>query len=960
MTIEAQRVQDFVDYVHTLKGDEKGEAQVFCDRLFQAFGHKGFKEAGATLEERVQIKNADGKLKSTKFADLVWKPRVVIEMKKRGANLQKHYAQVFSYWEQLVPNRPRYAILCNFDEFWIYDFDTQLDEPMDKVALDEMPRRLLSFNFLFPALRTPHFRNNRVSVTRSAATKVGEVFRSLEKKHKDRAASQRFVLQCVVAMFSEDVGLLPNGVFSQIIADCQTNKESSYDLFYGLFRQMNEPQRASGGRFENVAYFNGGLFSQISSFNLGKDHINGLDQAASEDWSKVQPAIFGTLFQASMDVDARHALGAHFTSEIDINRVVGPTIVYPWRERIENAATFDELLKLQREMRAYRVLDPSCGSGNFLYIAYRKLKQLETELLQKLFEADTLRATKEISPTDLVSTQQFFGLDIDEFAVEVAKVTMMIAKEMAAQETLAQIESGALPIPANLEKSLPLDNLDDNIRCDDALFCDWPHVDAIIGNPPYQSKNKMQAEYGAAYVNKVREKYPDVPGRADYCVYWFRRAHNELAANGRAGLVGTNTIRQNYSREGGLDYIVGNGGTIHEAVSTEVWSGDAAVHVSIVNWIKGEYSKSKTLWTQIGDNASGDWHKDELSFIPSSLSAGTDVTQAQRLRVNMDSGCCYQGQTHGHEGFLLAPHEARQMIKQNARNREVLFPYLIAEDLLGQKDSQPTHWVIDFGQRDIFSAQSYKEPFAQVEKRVLPTVQTNADNEKLQSGKTIGPRQSHLKNWWKFWRPRGEMLSRIAQLPRYIVCGRVTKRPIFEFVSPDIRPNDAVMVFALSDEYSFGILQSSVHWLWFKERCSTMKGDFRYTSDSVWDTFVWPQSPTLAQVERVAQAAKTLRTLRREIMTKNDLSLREVGRILDKPGKNPIRDAQDLLDRAVRDAYGMKQSDDVLAFLLQLNAQMKAREENGEVVVAPGLPPCVSDASLFLSDDCLTPLSDLE
>ena len=201
---------------------------------------------------------------------------------------------------------------------------------------------------------------------------------------------------------------------------------------------------------------------------------------------------------------------------------------------IENAHTFDELLKLQRALRQYRVLDPSCGSGNFLYIAYRKLKQLETELLQKLFEVDTKRATKEIAPADLVSTQQFFGLDIDEFAVEVAKVTMMIAKEMAARETQALIESGA-PIPADLEKSLPFDNLDANIRCDDALFCEWPHADAIVGNPPYQSKNKMQAEYGAAYVNKVREKYPDVPGRADFCVYWFRRAHDELGPNGRAG-----------------------------------------------------------------------------------------------------------------------------------------------------------------------------------------------------------------------------------------------------------------------------------------------------------------------------------------------------------------------------------------------------------------------------------------
>lgn len=953
MATPNEKIQEFVDYVHTLKGDEKGEAQVFCDRLFQAFGHKGFKEAGATLEERIQIKDASGKVKSTKFADLVWKPRLLLEMKKRGENLQKHYLQAFEYWQRLVPHRPRYVVLCNFDEFWIYDFDLQLDEPVDRIALDEMPRRATAFNFLFPANREPLFRNNRVAVTRSAAGKVGEVFRSLEKKSKNRPAAQRFVLQCVVAMFSEDVGLLPQGLFSQIIADCQENRELSYDLFKGLFRQMNEPQLASGGRFADVAYFNGGLFSHVDSFDLGKEHITGLDQAASEDWSRVQPAIFGTLFQSSMDVDVRHEKGAHFTSEADIQKVVIPTITRPWRERIEDAESFEELLALQRQMRAYRVLDPSCGSGNFLYVAYRELKRLETELLQKLFECDGQRAAREIASHDLVSTQQFFGIDLDEFAVEVAKVTMMIAKELAAQETQAQIEKGALPLPPNLEKSLPLDNLDSNIVCDDALFCAWPHADAIIGNPPYQSKNKMQSEYGAAYVNRVRERYPQVPGRADYCVYWFRRAHDELGSNGRAGLVGTNTIRQNYSREGGLDYIVNNGGTIVEAVSSEVWSGEAAVHVSIVNWIKGEDAGLKTLWTQLGDNAQSPWRTDEMAHIPSSLSAGTDVTKARRLRVNIESQSCYQGQTHGHEGFLLEPHIARQMIAQNPRNRDVLFPYLIADDLIGQKNSQPTRWVIDFGQRDIFAAQSYKKPFAQVQNRVLETVQANADKEKQQSGKTVGPRQSHLNNWWKFWRPRNEMLSRIAQLPRYIACGRVTKRPIFEFVSSDIRPNDAIMVFALSDDYSFGILQSSTHWVWFTARCSTMKGDFRYTSDSVWDTFVWPQTPTLAQVERVAQAAKTLRLLRRDIMQKSDLSLREVGRILDKPGKNPLRDAQDLLDRAVRDAYGMKASNDVLAHLLELNALCTALEESGEKVVAPGLPPIAFDAAPLISSDCI-------
>ena len=157
----------------------------------------------------------------------------------------------------------------------------------------------------------------------------------------------------------------------------------------------------------------------------------------------------------------------------------------------------------------------------------------------------------------------------------------------------------------------------------------------------------MQSELGAAYVQRLREQYPDMPGRADYCVYWFRRAHDELSAGGRAGLVGTNTIRQNYSREGGLDYIVANGGTIVESVSTQVWSGEAQVHVSIVNWVKAAAQGKKLLMWQEGDALDSPWRKELLHEINSALSINPDLTAACALLTNSASGACYQGQTHG-------------------------------------------------------------------------------------------------------------------------------------------------------------------------------------------------------------------------------------------------------------------------------------------------------------------------
>src|SRR5215216_1461027 len=255
----------FVEYARSLEGDEKGEAQVFCDRLFQAFGHEGYKEAGATLEYRVREKG-----KRTRFADLLWRPRLLLEMKKRNEKLQRHYRQTFDYWLNLVPQRPRYVVLCNFDEFWVYDFDLQLEDPVDKVAVDDLPERYTGLNFLFPDNRKPQFGNNRVDVTRAAADKVARIFNSAVARGENREVAQRFILQCVVALFSEDFGLLPQGIFTELVHECRDG-DSTYDLLGSLFRQMGEARQARGGRFKGVPYFNGGIFKEIEPVELNVD-----------------------------------------------------------------------------------------------------------------------------------------------------------------------------------------------------------------------------------------------------------------------------------------------------------------------------------------------------------------------------------------------------------------------------------------------------------------------------------------------------------------------------------------------------------------------------------------------------------------------------------------------------------------------------------------------------------------
>ena len=960
MTELVDRLNAFVEYWHSLSGDEKGESQVFCDRLFRAFGHGGYKEAGATLEWRVKGKGARG---ATHYADLVWKPRVLIEMKKRGSDLSLHFRQAFGYWLHLVPNRPRYVVLCNFDEFWIYDFDKQLDTPVDVVETENLPRRYTALNFLFPGDRAPLFRNDLEAVTREAAERVAEVFRSLVNRGQEREKAQRLILQTVVAMFAEDVDLMPRGLVSTLINDCFKGA-SSYDLFGGLFRQMNTVTPAPAGRYKEVPYFNGGLFAEVDPIEFNVKELTLIGSAAEQDWSKVNPAIFGALFQASMDAAERHALGAHFTAERDIMKVVLPSISLPWEARIAAAKSMRELLDVRSAMLAFRVLDPACGSGNFLYVAFREMVRLEIVLISKLKQLVSAKEfQKNVGTVSLIRPSQFFGLDIDEFAVELAKVTLLFGKKLALDEALASLDREQVHLDLNENPTLPFENLDDNLIRADALFNPWPEANVIIGNPPYQSKNKMQAEFGRAYLNKLHGKYPDVPGRADYCVYWFRRAQDELKESEHAGLVGTNTIRQNYSRIGGLDYIVQHGGTIIDAVSTQVWSGEAAVHVSIVNWVKGPWSGKKRLSRQLGDNADAPWETRQVDSINSALSFDTDVTNVAVLRTNVESGGCYQGQTHGHAGFLVPKPDAEGLISAHPDYADVLYPYLTADELLGRSDSLPTRYVIDFGERDVLSSANFKRLFSQVEKTVLPTRVEAAEREKNRTAEalasdSIGRTNRHHANflaaWWQLSYPRSEMLSAIFPLSRYIVCGRVTKRPIFEFVRLPIRPNDALIVFPFEDDYSFGILQSDVHWAWFTNRCSTLKGDFRYTSNTVFDTFPWPQSPSLKQIREVAQRAVAVRQLRRSLMQKHRLSLRKLYRAMEKPGEHELAAAQAALDKAVHAAYGMPGDADVLSFLAELNHYCADREAGGESIQGPGLPRIVSDAHALISADAVT------
>jgi hypothetical protein len=266
---------------------------------------------------------------------------------------------------------------------------------------------------------------------------------------------------------------------------------------------------------------------------------------------------------------------------------------------------------------------------------------------------------------------------------------------------------------------------------------------------------------------------------------------------------------------------------------------------------------------------------------------------------------------------------------------------------------KPKRWVIDFQTRSILDAKSYSVPFRHVEEVVLPYIRNKANAERIATGRETGQDQNWLRTWWQHFRPRPELIGKLAGLSRFIACSRVTKRPVFVFLASTIRPGDAISCFALGDDYTFGVLQSGTHWQWFIAKCSKLTERFRYTPESVFDTFPWPQSPSDSQIDAVAAAGLDVRRVRTEALEKVRGGLRAVYRTLELPGKNPLKDVHAALDAAVLAAYGFSAKKDLLTQLLDLNGEVASRIENRKPIVAPGIPPFYKDRARLMSDDCI-------
>lgn len=886
-------LEEFVERWRDYKGSERAEAQTFLNELFACYGTDRT-AVGARFEAFAA---------SAGFMDLFWPEILIVEMKAPGVPLAKATDQRERYWrESSDPDEgiraARYVIACNFDHFEIWEPGAFPTTPRALFTLDELPDRYDALLFLQAPTLEPVFSEHRRSLTTEAAKHMAALYTSLI----DRAAApleeiQNFTMQAVWCLFAEDLGMLDGYPFQRTVDTLlqSSDPQAARDIGF-LFRVLNQKGNHNRkGLLAGTRYVNGSLFAQPAEVDLNREELVHLHKASEFDWKAVDPTIFGSLMEGVLGQERRLEFGAHYTHEADILKIVTPTIVRPWRERIEATATPAEARALLDELCAFTVLDPACGCGNFLYVAYRELRDLEGELKRRIIALAHEKGLPVPSgPWPYYPLVNLHGMDIIPIAVLIARITLWMGHRQ-------MIETHG-----TAEDPLPLVELS-NIRRADALRTAWPQTDVIIGNPPFIGDRKIRGRLGGDYIDWLKRTFK--VGVIDLSGYWFRLAAEQMKPGQRAGLVSTNTLRQNKHRLASLDYVVQKGGVITDAVSSQDWPGDAHVHVSITNWVMSP-PHPPTDFTLDGIRVTG---------ITSQLRAGAAGWEPRRLAPN--KGRSFIGCQPTGDGFLLDDAEAHRLLKDPANEGRVR-PYLTSRDLATSVDNGPTRWIIDFGTMPLEDAAQSPSLLDIVRDRVRP------DRE--------GAKRHFATLWWQFAWPRPDMRNAIAGLDRFIVCSLAGKRFFTAWQTRGTCPSNKVGVIAFQDDFMMGVLSSQAHDAWAWGWSSTLKSDLAYTPTSTFMTFPFPCPADVSVRERVAAASRALHERRSAICHERGIGLTRLYNLYDDGAFADLRKLHKELDEAVVAAYGWpdsiaQESDELVSRLRDLNRRISL----GEVAYDP-------------------------
>ncbi len=884
----------------------------------------------------------------------VWKDRTFAwEYKRPGRSLATAYAQLQQYAPAL--GNPPLLIVSDTRDIVVHTNWTNSVSIKHLIRLrdlrDPVARQTLKSALSEPEKLRPE--QTREALTEQTARHFSELATALrERGHApDRVA--HFVSRLVFCMFAQGVGLLKEGLFTKLMETSSERPQDFGELARDLFGAMR-----MGGRigFERVRWFNGGLFDDDTALPLLPDEIQSVLDVSRKSWADIDPSIFGTLFERGLDPDKRAQLGKFYTDRGKIDMIVDPVIVQPHRDDWNRAkeeiraavakATRASSDRVKREamnraqnvykaaldrVRSFKVLDPACGSGNFLYVALLALKDIEHEIgiEAEAISPQLLREMPRVGPENL------YGIEINSYAADLARVTIWIG------EIQWMLKRGW-----NIPNNPVLRHLN-TIECRDALLAAdgskaaWPQVDVVISNPPFLGNKLMLTMLDERYVRALRKAYQDdVPASADLVCYWIAKSWTAIKAGSisRAGLVATNSIRGGANRV--ILDAISETGVIFAARSDEPWVQDgAAVRVSIVAFADGKATDlpAPTLDGRVANVIRPDLTAD-----------GADLTNALPLAENM--GTSFMGTTKG-GAFDIAGKIARLMIEApsnpNGRpNADVVRPWVNGLDVARRNRDM---WIIDFGPDMTEEAAAlYEKPFQHVEQAVK--------TERLKNR-----REAYARYWWRFVEPRSGMRRALHPLARYIATPRVAKHRIFVWLDRAVCPDCQLIVVARDDDTTFGILNSRFHQIWSLRLCTWLGvgNDPRYTPSTTFETFPFPKgmAPSawaksyehIPQARAIAAAAKRLQELRERWLNPPDL-VRQVpeatagspDRLLpvderaaailksrtltnlynDRP--TWLDDAHRVLDGAVAAAYGWPveiADDEAIARLLDLNRE---------------------------------------
>ena len=749
----------------------------------------------------------------------------------------------------IVSNLQRILIRTNWTNFVRKTYSIDIEDIQTSSTRDT-----LKWAFTQPERLRPG--QTRRALTERAATSLASVAHALRQDGHDPQEVAQFLNRIIFCLFAEDIGLLPKNLMSRMLAEARSYPEKFSDFSSQLFGAMS-----TGGwvGFERVEWFDSGLFSDNNVLPLNIKQVDCLCEISKLNWSDIDPSILGTLFERGLDPDKRSQLGAHYTDSDKIMSLIEPVIIQPWlagwcesKAKIEDRLNASRAARTSRtrnnclneannlmhsfldRLRAFTILDPACGSGNFLYLGLQALKDLE-HMIQ--LEAESLGLPRSFPS---IGPQNLKGIEINPFAAELARIAIWIGEiQWMRRAGFSESHDPVLkPIVT--------------IECRDALVTDtgseavWPDADVVIGNPPFLGYFPMRRALGDAYVDRLREAYKHaVPAFADMVCYWFHKA-STLVADGRvlrAGLVATNSIRGGRNRAV-LDQIVERS-KIFDAWSDEPWVVDGAlVRVSLICFA----DTSADLPVSLDGNPT--------TRINADLTSGrVDLTSARTLPQNRETafvGGIKKGK------FDVPGNIAREWMAQPANpngrpNSDVLKPWINGKDLTQRPQDI---WVIDFGHEMWeHDAAYYEAPFAHVKEHVYPMRNRN--------------RQKDLRKlWWRHDRTGQTLFGKLKGLKRFIATPTLSKHRIFAWFDARICPDHQLTVIAREDDLMFGILHSRFHEIWSLRLGTSLEDRPRYTPTTTFEKFPFPRglSPELPvsdyaadpRANAIAEAAREL------------------------------------------------------------------------------------------------------